>query len=85
MHEKRAFEPTPEEGFHDKFSRASHLSHDLLTPLNAILGFAEILLDGVGGPVTREQKEMLEAIRQGGEKLRECLTALLDTLNPCDI
>jgi len=47
----------------------SRVSHEIRTPLNAILGFADLLADGIEGPVTGEQESDLRKIRQHGERL----------------
>jgi signal transduction histidine kinase len=33
------------------------MSHELRTPLNSIIGFAGILLQGLGGPLNEEQEK----------------------------
>lgn len=55
------------------------LSHELRTPLNSILGFTEVLLSGMDGPVTPGQREDLEAIASAGEYLTALVRELLDT------
>ncbi|MEC5215962.1 signal transduction histidine kinase [Actimicrobium sp. GrIS 1.19] len=45
------------------------LSHDLRAPLNAVLGFAELLRDELVGPLNPTQKEYLGEIIHGGETL----------------
>ena len=55
----------------------SRLSHDIRTPLGAILGFTDLLLDGAGGPVTAEQRRHLRQIRQGGDRILEIVNRCL--------
>jgi signal transduction histidine kinase len=54
------------------------MSHELRTPLNAIAGYTELLLLGIAGPVTDQQRQQLERI----EKSERHLLALInDILN----
>lgn len=54
------------------------MSHELRTPLTAILGYAEMLGEGLGGPVTEAQKEFVGTIRARGEQLLRLIMDLLD-------
>ncbi|HEX5659051.1 MAG TPA: ATP-binding protein [Polyangiales bacterium] len=45
------------------------VSHELRTPLNAMLGFTEVLLAELEGPLTDGQREDLRMIRTSGEHL----------------
>jgi two-component system, chemotaxis family, CheB/CheR fusion protein len=38
------------------------ISHELRTPLNAVIGFAEMMRNGVAGPLTKRQDEYLDRI-----------------------
>lgn len=54
------------------------MSHELRTPLNAIGGYAQLIEDGVHGPITPEQRKSLTRIRANQEHL---LTLINDVLN----
>ncbi len=54
------------------------MSHELRTPLNAIGGYAELILEGIRGPVTREQVQDLERIQRSQ---RHLLSLINDILN----
>lgn len=54
------------------------LSHELRTPLNAILGFTEVLLSEVDGPLDPEARENLLVVRGSGEHLRALIDDILD-------
>lgn len=56
----------------------SMVGHELRTPLNSILGIAQLLLKGMDGPITGEQKEDLDAILKSGEHLLGLIDDLLD-------
>jgi signal transduction histidine kinase len=55
-----------------------HLSHDLRGPLNSILGFTELLLDGIEGPLNEIQMEDIAAIRQSAKDLLELINQMVD-------
>jgi signal transduction histidine kinase len=54
------------------------ISHDLKGPLNSVLGFSEILLRGMEGPLLPAQREKVRMIHQSGEDLLEIINAILD-------
>lgn len=56
----------------------SQISHELRTPLNAVLGFADLLADGIEGPVTPEQARSLGKIRSHGERLLRLIEQMID-------
>jgi signal transduction histidine kinase len=54
------------------------VSHELRTPLNAILGFTEVLLAEIEGPLTEGQREDLRMIRASGEHLLALFNNVLE-------
>jgi signal transduction histidine kinase len=56
----------------------ANMSHELRTPLNAVLGYTEMLLDGVYGDVTGEAHEILEYIQTNGQHLLALINDVLD-------
>ncbi|MDO8846880.1 MAG: ATP-binding protein [Coriobacteriia bacterium] len=54
------------------------MSHELRTPLNAIIGFSEIMLKGLSGPLTDEQATQLGMVRNSGQHLLEMVNDVLD-------
>jgi signal transduction histidine kinase len=54
------------------------VSHELRSPLNVIIGYAEMLRDGELGAVTAEQAAALDRTHRQAVTLLEMITALLD-------
>ncbi|MEQ8832188.1 MAG: HAMP domain-containing sensor histidine kinase [Alphaproteobacteria bacterium] len=54
------------------------MSHDLRTPLNAIIGYSELLLHELDGPLVAKQKEHMSAIHSSGKLLTGLINDLLD-------
>ncbi len=54
------------------------MSHELRTPLNIIIGFSELMLDGVPGKVNEEQMQCLKDILDSGTQLLELVDVILD-------
>ena len=55
------------------------VSHELRTPLNAIIGFSELMIRGVLGPIGNPQyREYLEDIHQSGTHLLSIINDILD-------
>lgn len=55
----------------------SNISHDLRTPLTAIITHAEILRDGILGEVSPKQKESISVIITGGRQLLDMIAEIL--------
>jgi signal transduction histidine kinase len=56
----------------------ANMSHDLRSPLNSILGFSELLLSGIDGPLTDEQRDMVAVIHSSGGELLQQIDDILD-------
>jgi signal transduction histidine kinase len=54
------------------------VSHELKTPLNAIIGYAELLLDGLAGELTPSQVDPMQKIHASASHLRGLILELLD-------
>lgn len=54
------------------------VSHELRTPLTSIIGYSEMLNEGIAGPLSGEQKEFVDTIHNKGEQLLELIKGLLD-------
>jgi GAF domain-containing protein/CheY-like chemotaxis protein/two-component sensor histidine kinase len=56
----------------------ANMSHELRTPLNSVIGFSEVLIDGLLGEMPPEQKECVENIYVSGEHLMALINDVLD-------
>jgi len=56
----------------------ANMSHELRTPLNSIIGFSDILEDGMAGPMADNQKELLNDISTSGKHLLSLINDILD-------
>jgi signal transduction histidine kinase len=54
------------------------VSHELRTPLTSIIGYSEMLAEGIAGPLEGEQKEFVQTIHEKGEQLLSLIMGLLD-------
>ncbi|MCA9957741.1 MAG: GAF domain-containing protein, partial [Anaerolineales bacterium] len=54
------------------------MSHELRTPLNSIIGFADVLLEGLDGDLNARMEEDVRLIRDSGAHLRELIGDILD-------
>ncbi|MCC3374441.1 ATP-binding protein [Cohnella sp. REN36] len=56
----------------------SNTSHELKTPLNAIVSITDTLLRGIGGPLSEAQAQNLSIVMGSGRKLTHLVNELLD-------
>ena len=55
------------------------MSHDFPTPLNAIIGFSEVLPQEMIGPIQDlRQREYLSRIKESGQHIRSLISYILD-------
>ncbi|HEV2643348.1 MAG TPA: HAMP domain-containing sensor histidine kinase, partial [Candidatus Elarobacter sp.] len=53
------------------------MSHELRTPLSAIIGYEELLADGITGPVNDAQKHQLSRMKASAQHLRHLIDQIL--------
>jgi PAS domain S-box-containing protein len=61
-----------------KSSFLANMSHELRTPLNSILGFADVILEGLDGPLTVNMDNDLRLIQKNGQHLLHLINDVLD-------
>jgi len=76
--ELEAAKTRAEESDHLKSAFLASMSHELRTPLNSIIGFTGILLQGMAGPLTEEQKKQLKMVKNSSAHLLELINDVLD-------
>lgn len=54
------------------------VSHELRTPLTSVIGYSEMLLEGMAGVMNDEQREYVGTIMEKGESLLSLITSILD-------
>ena len=54
------------------------MSHELRTPMQAVMGYAELLLAGPAGSLTPEQTEDVQTIHRGAQRLVALVQQMLD-------
>ncbi len=54
------------------------MSHELRTPLNSIIGFSCILLQGISGELSPQQKDDVQRINRSGKHLLDLISEVID-------
>ena len=54
------------------------VSHELRTPLTSIMGYSEMLAEGIAGPLNDEQADFIATIRTKSDQLLSLIVSLLD-------
>jgi signal transduction histidine kinase len=62
----------------DRAAFLAATSHELRSPLNAILGFADVLTTEVDGPLSADAREEVEQIRGSGAHLLDLINDILE-------
>ena len=62
----------------DRAAFLAAVSHELRSPLNAILGFADILMTEVDGPLSEAAREEVEQIHGSGQHLLDLINDILE-------
>ena len=61
-----------------KSSFLANMSHELRTPLNSILGFSDVMLEELDGPLTPNMQNDLQLIQKNGRHLLHLINDVLD-------
>jgi signal transduction histidine kinase len=56
----------------------TNMGHQLRTPLNSIVGYSELLLQGLYGELTEKQCDRIEKIHRNGDALLELINDVID-------
>jgi PAS domain S-box-containing protein len=85
IHRRKLFEDaileakrTAEEANAGKEKFLSVMSHDLRTPLQAVTGYASLLLDGFHGDLSEEQREDVTEIKNAARQVARMIDDILD-------
>lgn len=61
-----------------KSSFLATVSHELRTPLTSVIGYSEMLLEGLAGELGAEQREYVKTILEKGDHLLQIINEILD-------
>lgn len=54
------------------------VSHELRTPLTSVIGYSEMLMEGLAGPLNDEQRDYVRTVLTKADQLLQLITGLLD-------
>jgi signal transduction histidine kinase len=54
------------------------VSHELRTPLTSVIGYSEMLLEGLAGELASEQRDYVQIIMEKGDQLLQIINEVLD-------
>jgi signal transduction histidine kinase len=54
------------------------VSHELRTPLTSIIGYSDMLSEGIAGTLGEEQRQFVETIKTKGDELLRLISSILD-------
>jgi signal transduction histidine kinase len=54
------------------------MSHELRTPLTSVIGYTEMMVEGLAGPISQEQRDYLATILGKADQLLSLITSVLD-------
>jgi signal transduction histidine kinase len=84
MHNARLFHEVEEKGEQLQIANQhksqffANMSHELRTPLNAVLGYTELIVDGLYGDIPDKAKEVLDRVQINGRHLLGLINDVLD-------
>ena len=73
-----------EQASRDKSTFMARMSHQLRTPMNAVLGFSQLMRDDPAQPMSRQQLQRLGLIEQAGRQLLALIDSLLEIAQRTD-
>ncbi|GIX24011.1 MAG: hypothetical protein KatS3mg122_1242 [Caldimonas sp.] len=76
--ERKRIEASLHEANRLKSEFLANMSHELRTPLNGVLGFSELLIDELAGPLNAKQREYVQDILNCGRHLLQLINDVLD-------
>jgi two-component system, cell cycle sensor histidine kinase PleC len=66
------------EAHRSKWNTLAHLSHELRTPMNAIMGFSQMMRDQIFGPLAERYRDYSHHIHDSGHHLLNLIDTILD-------
>ena len=54
------------------------VSHELRTPLTSIIGYSDMLSEGIAGDLAEEQRQFVQTIKSKGDELLKIISSILD-------